>query len=170
MNAVVEYSQTDEAAARTMNSFIRKGGLWVLAQNLLTLAVVVMGPVLHRQPWHWTWRVLGAVLFVVGAVFGITGVRALGSNLTPYPKPVEDAQLTQTGIYGIVRHPLYSSLILLTLGWSLLWSSVAALATALGLAVLLDAKARLEERWLREKFPEYPAYARRVRRFVPWLF
>ena len=35
---------------------------------------------------------------------------------------------------------------------------------------LLDAKARVEERWLSGQYPEYDAYARRVRRFLPWLY
>jgi protein-S-isoprenylcysteine O-methyltransferase Ste14 len=33
-----------------------------------------------------------------------------------------------------------------------------------------DAKARHEERWLRQKFPAYAAYAQQVRRFIPWLY
>ena len=41
---------------------------------------------------------------------------------------------------------------------------------ALALAPLLDAKARREERWLRQQFPEYSVYEQQVRRFVPWLF
>jgi len=76
----------------------------------------------------------------------------------------------QTGIYGLVRHPLYSSVILLAVGWSLLWSSGAALAASVALAFLLDAKARVEERWLGEKFSDYAGYARRVRRFFPWIY
>jgi hypothetical protein len=37
-------------------------------------------------------------------------------------------------------------------------------------AVLLDIKARREERWLREKFPDYDEYAVKVRRLIPWLY
>jgi protein-S-isoprenylcysteine O-methyltransferase Ste14 len=36
--------------------------------------------------------------------------------------------------------------------------------------VLLEVKSRREERWLREKFPEYAAYQRRVRRLIPFLY
>jgi protein-S-isoprenylcysteine O-methyltransferase Ste14 len=155
---------------RTTNNFFRQGGLWVLAQNLLTLAVLGFGPAFRGPPWHWTCIALGGTLFLAGAGFGIAGVRALGRNLTPYPRPRATAQLVQTGIYGVVRHPLYTSLIMLTLGWSLGWSSWPALVLALGLAVVLDRKARAEERWLRGKFPEYTAYSQRVRRFVPRWF
>lgn len=153
-----------------MSSFVEKGGLWVLAQNLLTLAVLVLGPILGNCMWPLAWLALGAILFAIGAVFGVTGVRALGRSRTPYPKPIHDAPLVQDGVYRIVRHPLYSSLIFLSAGWSLFWSSWITLWVSLGLAVVLDAKSRREERWLQEKFVDYHSYRQRVRRFVPWIY
>jgi protein-S-isoprenylcysteine O-methyltransferase Ste14 len=158
------------ASKSRMNEFIQRGGLWVVAQNLLTLAILVAGPIFRG---HWDNRasiVLGAVLLMIGAAFGIAGVKALGRNLTPYPKPREQSDLIQQGIYGVARHPLYASLIFLSFGWGLLWQSGPALGAAVFLAVLLDRKARLEERWLRDKFPEYCSYAKRVRRFIPWIY
>jgi len=56
------------------------------------------------------------------------------------------------------------------MGWALVWRSWPALLAALALAPVLCAKARREERWLRQHFPEYAAYERRVRRFIPWIF
>ncbi len=153
-----------------MGRTLRNVDVWVFAQNVATLAALVLGPVVPGHPWHWSGPVLGVVLVLIGAAFGLAGVRALGRNRTPHPKPIEGAQLVTSGVYSLVRHPLYTSLMALALGWSLLWSSWPALAAALGLTGLLEAKARLEERWLRETFPDYPAYACRVRRFVPWLF
>ena len=153
-----------------MNGFLDKGGLWVLAQNLLTLAVLAVGPIHGNRTWHWAWLALGVLLFAIGAVFGITGVRALGRSRTPYPKPIHDAPLVQSGVYRIVRHPLYSSLIFLSVGWSLFWSSWITLWASLGLAVVLDAKSRREERWLQEKFTDYHSYRQRVRRFIPWIY
>jgi hypothetical protein len=38
------------------------------------------------------------------------------------------------------------------------------------LGVFFDAKARHEERWLRQQFPAYAGYERRVRRFIPWIY
>jgi len=153
-----------------MNGFLDKGGLWVLAQNFLTLAVLTLAPMLGHRTWPVVWLALGAILFAIGAVFGVTGVRALGPSRTPYPKPIHDAPLVQSGIYQIVRHPLYSSLIFLSAGWSLFWASWIALAVSLALAAVLDAKSRCEERWLQEKFPDYASYRQRVRRFIPRIY
>ena len=56
------------------------------------------------------------------------------------------------------------------MAWALLWLSWPAFVAALLLLPLLNAKARKEERWLREQFPEYEAYERRMRRFLPWIY
>jgi protein-S-isoprenylcysteine O-methyltransferase Ste14 len=45
-----------------------------------------------------------------------------------------------------------------------------ALVLALGLAAVLDLKARREEAWLVVRYPGYAAYARRTRRFLPGLY
>ncbi len=153
-----------------MSSFLRKGGLWVVVQNVLTLAVVAVGPIHGARDWASPWRVLGIVLFAVGAIFGITGVHALGRNRSPFPRPVDDHSLVQAGIYRFVRHPLYSSLIFLSFGWALVWSSGATLALGAGLAVVLDRKARLEESWLGEMYPDYSGYRRRAARLIPWIY
>lgn len=143
---------------------------WVIGQSMLMLAVVALG-VTHRGAWQSdAGFVAGAVLFALGAVVGVWGVRSLGRSRTPNPTPKADAELVQTGIYHRLRHPLYSSVMLASLGWALLWQSAAAMVATLILCVFFDAKARLEERLLLAKFPEYDAYRRRTWRFVPWVY
>jgi protein-S-isoprenylcysteine O-methyltransferase Ste14 len=104
---------------------------------------------------------------VAGGFFGIAGVRVLGRNRTPFPQPREESELVQHGIYGRVRHPLYASVMLASLGWALIWQSVVSLVAALVLIPFFHAKARREECWLSKQFPGYADYARRVPRFLP---
>jgi len=144
--------------------------LWVLGQSVLMLGLVVLG-VTQRNEWPSEKTfVVGAVFFTLGAVVGIWGVRSLGGSRTPNPTPKADAELVQAGIYRWLRHPLYSSVMLASLGWALLWQSEAALVHAVVLCVFFDAKARLEERLLLAKFPEYAAYRERTWRFVPGVY
>jgi protein-S-isoprenylcysteine O-methyltransferase Ste14 len=110
----------------------------------------------------------GVALLVIGAGIALAGALALGRNLTPFPKPGEQAQLVRHSIYAVIRHPLYTSVIAGAIGWALVWQSWPALLVALSLIPFFPAKARREERWLREKFPEYADYERQVRGFVPW--
>lgn len=146
---------------------------WVTGQVLLLAAVGVAG-VVDRPDWDGdalaVSTVVGLGLVVAGLVIGIVGVRDLGPSLTPVPRPKDGAALVQKGIYGWVRHPLYLGLVLGALGWALFSASLLGVAFTVALAVFLDLKARREEVWLRERYPLYAHYARRVRRFVPGVY
>jgi protein-S-isoprenylcysteine O-methyltransferase Ste14 len=153
-----------------MSRFLERGGWWVLAQSVLMPLVMALGPLGRGEagpPWL---RVMAWLLFAVGAFFGIAGAWILGRNRTIFPKPNADSQLIQHGVYGVVRHPLYTALTLLALGWAAWWTSWPALVAGLAQAVFLDFKSRREEAWLRVQFKGYADYARRVRRLVPWLY
>jgi protein-S-isoprenylcysteine O-methyltransferase Ste14 len=144
--------------------------VWVLAQSVLLLGVAGLGMTCRNDSKHFALLLGGLVFLIASAYCGIAGVAALGQKLTPFPKPSAKTQFVQRGIYGLVRHPLYTSVLCGALGWSLIRQSWPALAVSLVLAVFLDAKARREECWLREQFPEYAKYQQRVRRFLPWIY
>ena len=113
---------------------------------------------------------VGTLLMLVGVVLGVWGGRSLGRNLTPLPTPRTEATLTETGAYRYARHPIYGGLLLAAAGWSLRRRSVAALLLTAGLGGLFMAKSRFEEAALTRRFPEYPAYRRRVHRFLPGVW
>jgi protein-S-isoprenylcysteine O-methyltransferase Ste14 len=146
------------------------GGIWIGLQFGTIAFALVAGA------WwggHWDWPVgvvAGRGLLIGSGMIALAGFAALGRNLTPHPQPRAGGTLVRHGIYRWVRHPLYVSLIVGCLGWALNWQSEPALVAAMVLAWALDRKARLEERWLRERFPEYEDYMRRVRRFLPWIY
>lgn len=152
------------------NWFSRRGGLWVVGQFALLIAVAVLGFVGSRKPRDAVVFPCSLVFLTASAACAIAGLTALGRNLTPFPKPSAKSQLVQHGIYRLVRHPLYLSIMCGAIGWSLIRQSWPALAVSLVLTLYLDAKARREERWLREQFPDYADYQRRVSRFVPWIY
>ena len=90
---------------------------------------------------------------VVGLLVVAWGAAALGSNLTPFPRPRASATLVDTGAYRYVRHPIYSGLVLAAVGWSLATASPLALVPTVLLGLLFDAKSRREEAWLTERLP-----------------
>lgn len=118
----------------------------------------------------WTARGLGGVLILIGGLLAVAGTLRLGRNLSVLPHPVDDAELVRSGAYGLVRHPIYSGLILGSLGWALVWGSWVALGLALALALLLDAKSRREERALAARFADYAAYQRQVKKLIPFVY
>lgn len=151
-------------------------GEWLVAFQFVLFALIAFAPA-RLSGWPaWpqplatiaTW--LGLGLMVAGAALALGGVFRLGPNLTALPYPKDCSELVQTGAYGIVRHPIYSGLILGSFGIGLWRHGGLTLLYALALFVFFDFKSRLEERWLAEKFAEYPAYRERVKKLVPGLY
>jgi len=152
------------------DNFVQRGGLWVLGQGVL-LCAVVAGGIFCRGQWHSLPITLcGVGLLLLAACCGLAGTISLGRSLTPFPKPLDCTALVTTGIYRLIRHPLYTAVFCGSVGWAMVWRSWPALLAALALAPFFDAKARQEERWLRQRFPEYSSYERQIRRFVPWIY
>jgi len=107
---------------------------------------------------------------VLGGALLVAGLVRLGRGLTPLPYPKDDARLVQTGPFSLVRHPMYGGGLVLALGWAVYVQGWLTLGYVLALFVFLDAKSRREERWLAERFPEYAAYQRRVRKLIPFVW
>jgi protein-S-isoprenylcysteine O-methyltransferase Ste14 len=152
---------------------------WVWGQTILMLLILLAAPLLPRyanlgdvdfllnriDP-GWI-RGLGAILIVAGAGMVVWGVRSLGRNLTPGIEPLPGGQLITTGAYAHVRHPIYTGAVLLLSGYALSWSNwTLAAVVALLAQTYFQAKAKAEERWLIQRFPEYQAYMRYVQRRV----
>jgi protein-S-isoprenylcysteine O-methyltransferase Ste14 len=148
---------------------------WVVGQFLLLGLLVVAGMprLAHLLPGtalEWVPVVAGAAALAVAGLVVAAGFRGLGTNLTPMPRPRDDALHVETGIYAAIRHPIYAGLILAAVGWSALTRSLPAAAVAVALAIYLDLKSRREEVWLSEQYATYAAYQRRTRRFVPRVY
>jgi protein-S-isoprenylcysteine O-methyltransferase Ste14 len=156
----------------TARRFGERGEWWVVAQGALFIAAVIAPRkgAAWSPGWRRAGRVVGLPLALAGVGLGVAGFRALGENLTPLPYPKEDATLVQEGVYAVVRHPIYSSVILTTLGAGLLTANRRRTLLGLVFFAFFDAKARREEAWLTEKFPAYPAYRRSVKKLLPFVY
>jgi protein-S-isoprenylcysteine O-methyltransferase Ste14 len=152
---------------------------WVWGQLVLVFFVILAAPLvpryvnlgaadfmLNRVDPSWI-RWVGAGILIMGAALMAWGARSLGSGLTPGTEPLPGAQLVTTGAFAHFRHPIYSGLVILVAGYTLLWSNwTLALVLSLLTRGYLQAKSRVEERWLVQRFPDYPAYMRYVQRGV----
>ena len=147
----------------------KRGEGWVLLQFAL-FAIILFVPRIPDILLPTWLRALGGLLLLAGGVCGTWGVIALGKNLTAVPKPIEGGQLVTTGPYAFVRHPIYAGIILGTAGWGLLRSNLLGVVLALAALVFFDLKSRQEERWLTEAYEAYPAYQRKVKKLIPWVY
>jgi protein-S-isoprenylcysteine O-methyltransferase Ste14 len=150
-----------------------RGEGWLAIQIVLLVGVFIacFVPVLPADALQSVMvQAVGVAVFMAGSVVLALGIRGLGDSLRALPRPKADAKLVEDGIYGLIRNPIYAGLILIASGASSFRATVAGLAVSAVLAVFLDLKARREEVWLREKFPDYADYANRVKRFVPRIY
>ncbi|MFI7542277.1 methyltransferase family protein [Actinoplanes sp. NPDC049599] len=114
-------------------------------------------------------RATAGLAIGTGAVVAVAGARELGADLTPMPLPREGSRLRTGGAYAVVRHPVYTGAMAASAVRGLTAGGRVRPAAAAALCALLVVKAGWEERQLRARFPDYPAYARRTPRFVPRL-
>ena len=105
----------------------------------------------------------------VGIAIMVVAALGLGRGLTASPLPNDRAQLRTAGLYGLVRHPIYSGLLLFSLAQVVSSGRLLVALAGLLLTVLINAKARWEERRLGERFEGYREYADRTARFVPGM-
>lgn len=136
--------------------------LLVVAQVVLFVAVAVAA--WSQGPSGWPW--VGWAIALAGAGLGVWAGASLGPGLTASPIPNGRADLRRSGPYAFARHPIYTAVLVVGLG-AVVWSGGwATLIAWLLLAGLLWAKSTWEEERLRERFPEYEAYAAATPRFV----
>ncbi len=153
---------------------VNKGGIYVLVQFVL-FGVIFFAP--GKLGWEWdaTARTMGRVLGGALTLYGVgvvgLGMGNLGRNLQAEPHPKDDATLITNGAYRLVRHPIYSGIILGWTGWGLFNANE---LTSILVIVLLfpffDIKTRREERMLAAKFPAYADYQTRVRKLIPLIY
>jgi protein-S-isoprenylcysteine O-methyltransferase Ste14 len=154
-----------------------RGEGWVALQTAAIFLVVVgsrFGPTLPISD-PGVLSVLGSVgsLFLgIGLAFLAAGIYTLAraGAFTVFPRPAATGQLVETGVFRVVRHPVYSGLIFASLGSALTQLSVIALIGAALLFPILDLKRRREEAWLTERYPGYAAYRARTKALIPRLY
>jgi protein-S-isoprenylcysteine O-methyltransferase Ste14 len=131
----------------------------------------VPGSALNDRFYPWApWMFwLSAAVTVAGLAFTVWARAHLGGNWSGIVTVKAGHELVTSGPYAIVRHPIYTGLLLAFVGSALArgeWRGL--LAVVIAFAALWR-KLHVEERWMRERFgPQYAAYARRVPALIPF--
>ncbi|MGO9564044.1 MAG: methyltransferase family protein [Candidatus Korobacteraceae bacterium] len=112
----------------------------------------------------------GAAITAGGLLFSVWARRHLGKNWSQAVTLKEDHELITTGPYALVRHPIYTGLLLGFIGCAVArgeWRGLIAVALVF---VALWRKLRLEEKWMRAQFgASYESYSRHVAALVPYI-
>lgn len=147
-----------------------RGNLLVVGQFAL-LALLILYPTTPLNTGVFSYAlsfVSLTSLFLGFLILGFSAL-ALGKSLTAHPIPGKNAVLVTDGLYRFVKHPIYSGLLLIGLSLTIAGGFFPHAIFYLALIVLLNYKARFEERLLAARYPDYAEYAKKTGRFVPRL-
>jgi protein-S-isoprenylcysteine O-methyltransferase Ste14 len=116
--------------------------------------------------------ILGVVVYAAALWLFHRSHKDLGRNWSITLEIRDQHRLVSNGIYGLIRHPMYSSFWLMGLGQALLLPNwVGGLAGLAGFAVVYFLRVDKEERMMIETFgDEYRAYMARTKRIIPHLY
>jgi protein-S-isoprenylcysteine O-methyltransferase Ste14 len=113
----------------------------------------------------------GLALVFAGIGFAVWARFYLGGNWSGIVTVKKDHILVRRGPYAIVRHPIYSGLLLAILGSVVVYRELRGLVAAGLLLVMLRLKSRTEERFMTEKFGlEYRQYQQQVKALIPFIW
>jgi len=130
-----------------------------LASNRLSLFVPTL-----RELW------IGAALTAMGIAVAIWARLYIGRNWSPRPAKKEAHELVTGGPYAVVRHPIYTGIILAASGTALTGTILGVILLAFAAALFLS-RVRTEEQIILELFPDaYPPYQSRTKRLIPFIW
>ena len=113
---------------------------------------------------------IGTALCILGLIFTLWARQTLAGNWSSDVTFKQDHELIRTGPYRIVRHPIYTGLLVMFLGTAIYIGQVRGGVSLLLITIGFWVKLSQEERLLLEHFPDaYPAYRREVKALVPFL-
>ncbi|MBN2009818.1 isoprenylcysteine carboxylmethyltransferase family protein [candidate division KSB1 bacterium] len=139
---------------------ISKFALLILVIAILYL--LITGNIFSASPF-----VIGAQVLAIGiSVWARRSFKSGGFNIHAEPK---GEQLIVSGPYKYIRHPMYTSALLLI--WSSVLSHLSPLEVGIGVIVTTSAFVRIavEEQFLRARFADYENYSYTTSRIIPFL-
>ncbi len=145
---------------------LRIRALIVLIAILLVRLGALRGHGVHTDPWR---EAVGLVLFGLGLGFAIWARVHIGRNWGTPMTQKDEPELVTSGPYHLVRHPIYSGILLANVGTAVALSWWWLIPGALA-GIYFIYSATVEERYLTEQFPDsYPAYRRSTKMLVPFV-
>lgn len=114
---------------------------------------------------------IGLLLCVLGVATRLLALQKLGKQFSAYVTLQEEHELVQSGIYGVVRHPLYLSLLFAGPGFALVFRSLLVWPILALTLAFITIRIRQEERLLAAKFGGvFDQYCKRTWTLMPFIF
>jgi protein-S-isoprenylcysteine O-methyltransferase Ste14 len=151
----------------TLMSVKRNKDFFFVGIQILLLGTYLIPVSLSSLPFDNTLNKIGLIIAALGLFIVLIAIIQLNKNLTPFPTPKDGSELIKTGLFKLVRHPIYTGIMLTVTGYSLYRESLWKLLVSLLLGILFYYKSRYEEGLLRRRYRDYSDYMKTTGRFFP---
>ena len=147
--------------------------LVIKLSGLMFLAGFVVAGLNYRFAWHilpmWV-SIVAAVVFLIAYLLYAEVLRE-NTYLSRTIEVQENQKVIDTGLYGIVRHPMYSVTLLLFLAMPLVLGSIISFIIFLEYPFIIAARIKGEEKFLAEELEGYKEYQKRVKyKLIPFVW
>jgi len=128
---------------------------FIISLHFLQWEFLSQKQIIQKSPFSY---LLGILIIIIAFLIMLVSIKDLGRNLSPFPKPINNSNLVTTGIYRFTRHPMYYSLIFISIGVFIIKLSIYYLFLTIILSLIIRFKIALEEKYLMNKFKNYILY------------
>ena len=144
------------------NSNLVTSGIYRFTRHPMYYSLIFISKkqIIQTSPFSYS---LGILIIIISFIIMLVSIKDLGKNLSPFPRPINNSNLVTTGIYRFTRHPMYYSLIFISLGVFITKLSSYYLFLSISLALVIKFKIALEEKYLNNKFKNYLLYKNEVK-------
>jgi len=154
-------------SGRTGGTRFRGFRVPVILIVLVLVRIVAYGHAFTHNAWL---QGIGLAVFLLGLALAVWARVYLGRNWGGPMTRKDEPELVTTGPYRTIRHPIYTGIILATVGTTIAVSLYWLIAVVV-LGAYFIYSAVTEERYLAETFPDtYPGYKRSTKMLVPFIF
>lgn len=144
--------------------------LFLFLSSLISVSSVVYF-LLREGPDSLILYVTGIILFLTGFAGRAAAFKELGLNYSQDFRCVPNGHLVVTGIYSIIRHPIYLFYMIEMLGFFVIKQNYISLAAVIVVALASFYRMKAEEKFLFQKFGnQFEAYREKTKRFIPFVF
>ena len=107
---------------------------FIISLNLFQWEFLPQKQIIQASPFSYY---LGNLIIIIAFIIMLVSVKDLGRNLSPFPRPIKNSNLVTTGIYRFTRHPMYYSLIFISIGVFIIKLSISEIIFSLDLFLSL---------------------------------
>ncbi len=145
----------------------------VKLSGLMFLAGFVVAGLGYRFSWYSLPRyavIIGAVVFIIAYILYAEVLRE-NTYLSRTIEVQENQKVIDTGLYGIVRHPMYSATLLLFLSMPIILGSLYSFLIFLVYPFIIAKRIKSEEKFLEKELNGYIEYKQKVKyRLIPFIW